>query len=324
VAALAADLAPLSGDPGGRSASMIAALGTAPPSRRAPTAPVSGKATTLQTAAAQSTGGPIPTAGVQAVAAASRSAASPSSPSPQRLRLFAFGRTSSPAPEPPRPPLVAPVSDASLPAPPVPSPPPATDAAVESVADAAGSASEIRTKLRALAASHDWYAVLQLADLDRDDPEIAGVVHDAKRQYVAQQARAIDAQVKQGQCARARELAAEAHQVVPDEPSLEARARACKPRVAPAPPSPPPPPAPTTLDAATQAFQRGEFTAPWTSPSGCSEADPRSSAALRIAALSACSAKNVDKAAQYAARLPAKERAEAPRSMRSQQHRARR
>ena len=129
-----------------------------------------------------------------------------------------------------------------------------------------------------------------------------------KRQYVAQQARAIDTQVKQGQCARARELAAAAHQVIPEDATLAARAKACKPRVAPAPP---PPPALPTLEDAAQAFQRGEFPHALDVAERLLAADPGSAAALRIAALSACSAKNVDKAAQYAARLPAKERAEA-------------
>ncbi|HSS00802.1 MAG TPA: protein kinase [Kofleriaceae bacterium] len=63
IAALAADLSPLTVDAGGRSISMIAAIASPPATGRAATGPVvSGKATTLQTAAAQSTGGPLPPA----------------------------------------------------------------------------------------------------------------------------------------------------------------------------------------------------------------------------------------------------------------------
>src|SRR5262249_9781873 len=55
---------------------------------------------------------------------------------------------------------------------------------------------------------------------------------------LAQQTRAIDAQVKLGNCARAREIAAAAHKVVEDDTTLEPRAKACKPQTAQAQPQP--------------------------------------------------------------------------------------
>ena len=156
---------------------------------------------------------------------------------------------------------------------------------------------ELRQKVRDLAAAHDWYTALQLADLDRDDPEIASVVANAKQQYVAQQARAIDAQVKQGQCTRAKDLAATAHKVVADDTTLEARARACKPHVA----SPPAPPA--TLEDATQAFAAGDFSKAFEIADKLARSAPSDYATTRLAALAACGAKNVDAAASYAALL---------------------
>jgi len=72
-----------------------------------------------------------------------------------------------------------------------------------------------------------------------------------------------------------------------------------------------PPPAPTTLDAATQAFQRGEFTRALDIAERLLEADPRSSAALRIAALSACSREERRQGCAVRRAAPRKERAEA-------------
>ena len=82
---------------------------------------------------------------------------------------------------------------------------------------------------------HDWPAVLEVSELGGSDPEIAAIARDARKQYLAQQARAIDAQVKLGNCTRAREIAAAAHKVVEDDATLEQRARACKPQVAQSP-----------------------------------------------------------------------------------------
>ncbi|HEY0992850.1 MAG TPA: serine/threonine-protein kinase, partial [Kofleriaceae bacterium] len=232
IAALAADLAPLGSELAGRSASTIAALTTAAataPVRRAPTAPVvSGKATTLQTAAAQSTGGPLPPAPRKRVSAGVIVAGIAGVTIAAALALFVLRRGPEPTPDPARSPIALATTDARLetgpstlptspstppptsPSTPPPTPTPVIDASVEPDAGAATDVSEIRTKVRALAASRDWYAVLQLADLVRDDPEMASVVRNARQQHVAQQARAIDAQVKQGNCARARELAAAA------------------------------------------------------------------------------------------------------------------
>jgi len=158
------------------------------------------------------------------------------------------------------------------------------------------------------------------------------VVRNARQQHVAQQARAIDAQVKQGNCARARELAAAAKQVVPDDGSLEARARACKPRPVPAPQPPAPtqpaptqpaptqpaptqlpptqPPQPPTVAGATQALQRGDFVHALDLAERVLDADPRNGAATRIAALAACSARDAARATRHAARLPAAGRSE--------------
>jgi hypothetical protein len=161
----------------------------------------------------------------------------------------------------------------------------------------------LRDKLRELAAEHNWAAVLEVADLDRDDPDVAATVAEARRQYVAQQARAIDAQVKQGNCARARELAAAAHQVVPDDTALEPRARACKPHVA-------APEAPPTLAAASAALDRHELPRALGIADKLLAADPGDLAAARIAALAACGLNDADRAARYADRLRGRDRSE--------------
>jgi len=155
----------------------------------------------------------------------------------------------------------------------------------------------VRGKLAALAAKHDWYAVLQFADLDPGDPEIAGMIANARQQYVAQQARAIEAEVKQGQCARARELADAAHQVVPDDTTLELRVKGCKAHPA------PPRPRRSTIEDATKAFDAGEFAKAFALADKLVHADPGDAAAIRLAALAACGKKDVDEATRYAGKL---------------------
>src|SRR5262249_51246397 len=110
------------------------------------------------------------------------------------------------------------------------------------------------------------------------------------------------------------EMAATTHQLVPDDTSLERRAAACKPHVAPSPPAPgppPAPPAPATLDDASQALAHGELGRALEIAERLLKASPDDLAATRIAALAACGLKNVDKATHYAAKLRGTDRTEA-------------
>ena len=337
VAALADDLAPLGGEFAGRSQALIATLTSGQP-RPATTpviAAVRGSATTLETAAAQLASGqprPATAPAIAAVrgnattlgtaAAQSTGAPIPPPPKPRRGLLLALGglaiaavatavtlfavRRDPPARRPRHHELAMTSSDADTDAVTL------IDAAItgdggstDATAAATTNLAELRDKLRALAAKQDWYAVLQVADLDQNDPGIAGVIADAKQQYVAQQSRAIDAQVKQGQCARANELAAAARQVVPDDTTLEPRARACKPHVA------PPPPAPATIEDAVKAFDAGEFAKAFEIADRLAHADPGDAAATRLAALAACGKKDVDAATRYAGKLHGADRAAA-------------
>jgi serine/threonine-protein kinase len=303
VAALADDLAPLGGELAGRSQALIATLTSGQP--RPATAPVMaavlGRATTLQTAAAQSTGTPVAPphkprrrlglaiAGLAIAAVATA------------VTVFVMRRDPGARPARHRQPLAMTAGDAGADAVAL-----AADAALLDAATVATtSLVELRSKLAALAAKQDWYAVLQLADLDHGDPEIAGMIARAKREYVAQQERAIEAQVKQGLCARAKELAAAALQVVPDDTTLEPRARACKPHTA-TPPSPP-----ATIEDATRAFDAGEFARAFELADKLVHADPGDAAAIRLAALAACGKKDVDEATRYAGKLHGADRAAA-------------
>jgi hypothetical protein len=287
-----------------------------------PTPPASGHATTLQTAAAESTADRIPVrrrsrAGVVLGGAALFAGAA-------AVALLAVRSSRAPAPRPSRPPVALATVDAGMATGPEALAPadagidtlatdlealaPADAAVAVTTADAAEAAAPanqaaLRAKLRALAAARDWPAVLEIADLDRDDPDIETTVAEARKQYVAQQARAIDAQVKQGNCARARELAAAAHKVVPDDATLEPRARACKPRVA-------APEAPPTLAAATAALDHHELPRAMEIADKLLAADPGDLAAARIAALAACGLNDANRAARYADKLRGRDRSE--------------
>jgi serine/threonine-protein kinase len=331
VAALAADLAPLGSEAAGRSAALVATVSRerpvvgaapsaapvprvattqhtgaprssetpaprssetpAPRSSETPTPRSQGRATTLETAASQSASAAIHPPGKRrlglviggiAVAAVAAVAA-----------VVAVRGPSPEARSAPPPAAAHPSGDAGLAAAPEP------HAIVDAGSDAEVQAGlpELRAKLGKLAAAHDWSAVLELADLGSGDPAIAEVVADARQQYLAQQARAIDAQVKQGQCARARELAAAAHQVIADDATLEARARTCKPHVAP-PPTPPP-----TIEDANRALDGGAFAKAFELADKLVKTDPGNLAAARVAALAACELKDVDQATRYAAML---------------------
>jgi serine/threonine-protein kinase len=295
------------------------------PGRTAPTLPMpglaeppapamAGHATTLQTAAAESTANRLPAqrrsrAGliVGGAALVAGTAA---------VALLVVRSSSAPEPQQPRSTIAIAAVDAGSAATgpaatgPAATGPAATGSAATTAPDAAvaGAAAPsnqaaLRDKLRELAAAHDWPAVLEIADLVRDDPDVASTVADARNQYVAQQTRAIDAQVKQGNCARARELATAAHKIVPDDTTLEPRARACKPRVA-------TPEAPPTLAAATAALDHRELPRALEIADKLLAADPGDLAAARIAALAACGLNDADRAARYAEKLRGRDRTE--------------
>jgi serine/threonine-protein kinase len=286
------------------------------PGRTAPTLPMpglaaqpppaSGHATTLQTAAAESTADRIPAqrrsrAGLVLGGAALVAGAA-------AVALLVVRSRRGPEPPPTRPiALVTPDAGAGATSPGTLAPADAAVAAITAATDAGAAApsnqAALRDKLRELAAAHDWPAVLEIADLDRDDPDVASTIADARTQYVAQQTRAIDAQVKQGNCARARELAAAAHKIVPDETTLEPRARACKPHVA-------TPEAPPTLAAASAALDHRELPRALEIADKLLAADPGDLGAARIAALAACGLNDADRAARYAEKLHGRDRSE--------------
>jgi len=151
----------------------------------------------------------------------------------------------------------------------------------------------VRAKLRELATAREWDAILRVADLDTGDPELAGIVADARRHYVAQQARAIEGENAAGRCARSRELAGSAAQLVPDDTTLAAKAKACKGHV-----EPPADPA-ADLKAAQTAYQHADFAKALELAERVLAKQPGSEDALKVAALSACDAGNTDKAKQY-------------------------
>jgi len=408
IAALAADLAPLGGDVVARSATQIAALAGAPQTAGASgiataprsgigTAPlVSGKATTLQTAASVATGGHIPVerrsrAGIlvggfalaaviaavavfvtrdrtaptgPTVAAAGSDTAGPGGSNaaaggPTGGSAGTGGPTSSGAGTAGGPTSGSagsaggPTSGAgSAGGPTSGSAGNAGAAGSDAVAGAAGgsaggagsgagsSTAALRDKLRELAAVHDWPAVLEVSELAPGDPEIAAIARDARKQYLAQQTRAIDAQVKLGNCTRAKELAASAHKVVEDDATLEPRARACKPLTAQAPQPQPPQPQPqpqqpqprppepqpqppeppqsqppepgtgsgfgTTADyqEAQAAMQRGDYARALSLAQGALQHAPRNPAALRMGVLAACHLKDERTARALLRRVP--------------------
>jgi len=314
VAALADDLAPLGGEFAGRSQALIATLTSGQP--RPATAPVMaavlGRATTLQTAAAQSTGTPAPPPPqprrrlVLAIAGLAIAAVATA------VTMFVMRRDPGARLARHHPPLAissgdagadasAPAPDAAVTAP--------TDAITDVITDAeavpTATPAEVRSKLAASAARHDWYDVLQFADLDPGDPEIAGVIANAKQQYVAEQARAIEVEVKQGQCARARELADAARQVVPDDTTLEPRVKGCKAHPM------PPPATPATIEDAIKAFDAGAFAKAFELADKLARANGSDTAAIRLAALAACGKKDVDAATRYAGKLRGADRAAA-------------
>jgi serine/threonine-protein kinase len=281
------------------------------PGLGAPPPVASGHATTLQTAAAESTAGRIPAQRRSRVGLILAGAALVAGAAAVALLVVRSSRGRQP--RHPRPPVAIISVDAGAVGtvatdPAAPAAPDAAAAAITASADAAETAAPsnqaaLRDKLRALAAAHDWPAVLEVADLDRDDPDVASTVADARTQYVAQQTRAIDAQVKQGNCARARELAAAALRVVPDDAALEPRARACKPHVA-------APEAPPTLAAASAALDHRELPRALEIADKLLAADPGDLAAARIAALAACGLNDADRAARYAEKLRGRDRTE--------------
>jgi len=322
VADFAADLAPFGGEAARRNVTLIASIAGGERTSRPVTTPASPAAGVAPTVASTLPGtapprgtGPAhtPSAPVarQNVPTTLGSAASQAvAPAKKRPVLFLGAglllvgaaataavivvrtqSSSSPQPPPPPPPLVA---DAAIAVAPPDAPMVATtplDAAI------AADLPELRAKLQTLAKSHDWYAVLQLADLGKGDPEITPIVDQAKHEYTAQQNRAIDAAIKQGQCARARELADTAGKVLADDTSFATRAKTCKPI------EHPPPPPPPTLDAAKQAYTAGDYAKALEIADKLVKADASNFDAAKVAAMAACNLKDLDKAKFYAAKL---------------------
>ncbi len=172
--------------------------------------------------------------------------------------------------------------------------------------DAADTHADVRDKLARLAAAHDYYALLQIADLDKGDPQADAIVADAKQQYIAQQMRVIDAEIHDGQCAKARDVAAAANQVVTDDATLAAKAKTCTAK--PTHVDPPTTSLSSEATAAQDAYTRGDNATALADAEKVLAKQPDDAAMLRIAAATACSLKEADKAKKYAAKLPPHEK----------------
>src|SRR5207245_2419324 len=107
------------------------------------------------------------------------------------------------------------------------------------------------------------------------------VVADAKHQFLAQQAAGLDAYAKRGDCAHARDIVAKAKKLVPDDETLDAKAKACVPRTAPIGPV-------SHLDAAKEAYERHDYAKALELAEKAIFDEPASSDAIREAALAAC------------------------------------
>jgi len=296
VGQLAAALAPLGGLSATTSAGLIAKLTgshAAAPAITAQQQSASRTATTLQTASGQAPGARVTeppkkksralliVGGVVLVAGAATATALVLTRSPERPAKHAHA-----------PADAAPLATVTPDAAPPPDAPVVVIAPVD--AEAGPSEAEMRDKVHKLAQNHDWYTLLQVADLDHADPAIAADVAAAKKGYIGQIAAQVDVAIKQGNCAHAKDLADKADKLVTDDTTLTVKAKACVPHAEPPPP---------TIDAARDELAKGQFTAALDTAERLLKTEPANPAALRVAADAACGAKSVDKARLYTAKL---------------------
>jgi eukaryotic-like serine/threonine-protein kinase len=288
VAELAADLAPLGGTTARATATLIARLAGGPPSAAAASQPgaVEMFATTLHTVVGQTTTPAPRQRGIALIAAVTVLTL-------VGLAIAAMVVLNGPAADTPLHTHLARVQ------------PDATFVAVADDAaftiDAKDDRTEIRSKLHDLAQQGDWSAILTVSGLDSGDPEIATIVADAKRQYVALQTQLIIGEVARGDCAHARAVAAAAEKLVPDDTTLGARAKACAPRPIQTGPV-------SNLDAAKDARDLHDYAKALSFAEKAIAEAPTSNDAVREAALAACGVKDVDKARLYIPKLTGSDR----------------
>jgi serine/threonine-protein kinase len=291
IAQLAADLAPLATPSGQHAASLIARM-TGGAMTAAPSAILASSGTgptTIGTASGQTVAPPrrrgrialiaaaatlIATGGIVAAVVASRGGDTSSEPH-DAARIAAVARDAAAAP--PAPP------DAAA------SPVVVADAAVDE------RVVKLRERLHELAAAKDWRTILEVGDVLPDDPDVV----NAREQYLAEQRAALDRFVAAGDCAHAQGVVAAAHKLVPDDDTLAARAKTCKPKVT---------PPPTDLEVAQAALARDDYAAALAAAEKVLAKTPNDEAALKFAATAACDLKDATKAKEYIAKLQGRDR----------------
>jgi tetratricopeptide (TPR) repeat protein len=175
----------------------------------------------------------------------------------------------------------------------------ARDAAVP-VADAAAppsdaaEAHEVRDMLKDLSDDKEYDAILRLAPRAKGDPDAEAIVADARAKYVAAQLAAIAGETKVGACKKAKELADEATELVPDEPTLAAEAGKCKVRVN-APVETPQ----SLMKEAGDAFAKKDYAQSLALANKVLDKDKGNEGALRLATLSSCSLHDAKKARTF-------------------------
>jgi len=142
----------------------------------------------------------------------------------------------------------------------------------------------VREKMADFAENHEYLAILQIADLAPNDPVAQQLVSDAKDKYVAEQAAAIDGEVRIGACKKAKELADAALKNVSDDTTLAARAAACKTHVEAAPET-----SAQIVAKAQVAFKKPDYAAALALAEKVIDKEPGNQAALRVATLASCS-----------------------------------
>jgi serine/threonine-protein kinase len=168
-------------------------------------------------------------------------------------------------------------------------PPPSIDAAENH---------DVRDMLKDLADDQEYDAILRLAARAKGDAEAEAIVADARAKYVAAQLAAIDGETKIGSCKKAKELADDAAELVPDEPALAAAAARCKVRV-----NEPPETVQSLLKRAGDAFGKHDHAQALALAQKALDKDKANEGALRLATLSACGLHDAAKARGFFDRL---------------------
>jgi serine/threonine-protein kinase len=150
---------------------------------------------------------------------------------------------------------------------------------------------EVRDMLKDLSDDKEYDAILRLAPRAKGDTEAEAIVADARAKYVAAQLAAIEGENKVGACTKSKQLATEAAELVPDEPSLAAAAGKCKVRV-----NEPPETPQALMTKAGDAFGKKDYAQALALALKVLDRDKGNKGALRLATLSTCSLHDAKKA----------------------------